>query len=145
MKRTFIFLNIFFTLIITGCSNIVEVSHNVNVPYEAIPELEVNTLTKITATATRGYLFHFLPMSGDNNYLYYNSSNNDDNSGYDKVKAAANFNALRKAPDADLIISPSYTIIVDNYFIFYKKVTVTVSGYPAKIKGFKNRSQITNY
>ncbi|HOJ37339.1 MAG TPA: hypothetical protein PLI27_08275 [Ignavibacteriales bacterium] len=141
MKKLIIFLT---ALFFYGCSSIVELNQGTNIKYETIPELEVYTDNKISATASRGYLFHFIPIAGDDNFMYFNQSNEYDNTGYDIVKAAANFKAFRKAPEADLLVTPSYSIVVDSYFLFYKKVTVTVFAYPAKIRSFKNKPLTTN-
>lgn len=131
-------------IIFSGCSTVIELNQGAKLSYETIPELEIQPDNKVTATASRSYLFHFIPVAGDDSFLYFNYTNGTDDTGYDLIKAAANFKALRKASDADLLVSPTYSIIVDNYFIFYKKVTVTVTAYPAKIRSFKNKPLVTN-
>lgn len=129
-------------IIVSGCSSTtIQTQQSVKVNYNVDPEIEVMMDKKITASAYRGYLFGFIPVSGDNNYLYYTYNyKNEDQTGYENIKAAANFNAIRKAPESDVVISPEYSVIVDNYFIFYKRITVNVTGYAGKIKGFRHKT-----
>ncbi len=99
-------------------------------------DIEVNMQRKLKGTAYAHYLFSWIHVSGNNKYLDgvgYNG--NEDWGRQGAVKAAAAYNAV-KHTNADVLVSPQY-VIRESGNIFWKTITVTVTGFAGRITNFK--------
>jgi len=85
---------------------------------------------EISGTASSGYLFSFIKVSGESKFadgITYGSGTSGE---YADLKSAAAYDAIKRY-GCDVLIAPRYIIETSNSF-FYRSVTVRVYGYPGK-------------
>jgi hypothetical protein len=99
-------------------------------------KVSVDINKKLTGEASAAYFLIF-KLNGDNNYATGVSYSGESSIGpkrYLKLKSAAAYKAINES-GADIIVHPNYVVSIER-FIFFKKVTVSVSGYYGKFTKF---------
>lgn len=98
-------------------------------------KVSVDMNKKLTGEANAAYFLIFR-LNGDSNFATGMSYSGDNglSKKYAKLKSAAAYKAINGS-EADIIVHPNYVISIER-FLFFKKVTVTVSGYAGKFTKF---------
>ncbi|MBT3235258.1 MAG: hypothetical protein HN353_04850 [Bdellovibrionales bacterium] len=122
---------------------------NVSLESKLTADIRVDLKKKLKGSATESVLFGFFQLEGSNKYLDGVTFGSDESSLFSsifgegaagKAKAAAAYNALKKAPGVDVIISPQYVLQEKSQFLgAYKKIRVVVTGYAGYIKRIKTK------
>ena len=136
-----LFINLIILFLLPSCSAThkshivapvaVSVSSNLNA------DVEVDMSRKLTGRAKGTYWFGLLKLTGDSSYL---DGYGDSLSPVGKVKSAAAFNALNRAGDVDVLVSPNYIVhqtLYPLYIFAFVTYDVEVTGYAGQIKDIR--------
>ena len=97
-------------------------------------KVNVDMSKKLTGEANASYFLIFR-LNGDSNFASGMSYSGDSEiKRYSKLKSAAAYKAINGS-DADIIVHPNYVVNIER-FLFFKKVTVSVSGYAGEFTKF---------
>lgn len=141
MKKDFIFLTVaMFIMMLSGCTSLTKSQFSSpfhgDVRASVKADIEIGEKISGYASATTVLkIFKFgMPTEFAEGVNYVNVRGFGDS--YSSLKEAAVYDAVSRS-NADIILAPSYTIEVKDYFLF-ATVNVTVMGYKGTIKGLKN-------
>jgi hypothetical protein len=143
-------------LVIIGCSTRTinkskdSAALNVSLTSKLSAEVRVDLNKKLKGTASESILFGIFQIEGTNKYIDGISFGGGNSSflsslflfgsgAAGRAKAAAAYNALKKAPGVDVIVSPQYVLQQKSQFFgAYKKIKAVVTGYAGHIKRIRN-------
>jgi hypothetical protein len=138
------------TLLMTGCSTTLNKSQqsssiDIATKTDLTADIDVNMSNVLKGSAKQVTILGFIDLEKAEQFVdgvTYNGASSGSSlfSGgiIESTKAAAAFRAIAKQ-DVDVLVAPQYLVRVDSKFMgFYKKVTVTVSGYAGKIRNIRS-------
>lgn len=151
MKSFIVLLTLSFLTV--GCSTTLNKSQpngalDLHVQSKLNADVEVDMNRQVKGSAHQVKLLWFIPIKQSKRFVDgVNFSAQE--SGFkffsggveDETKAAAAYNAV-VPNDVEVLVAPQYTMKVKSYlFGAWKEVTVSVTGYAGKIKGFKKSTK----
>ena len=138
---------------LTGCSTQINSSDSgsMNIPAMTIgpvddfrPLYQVDSQKKVKASSDVKILFWLFTWGSDNAFADNATLSKEGENFLGKIfpflnaketAAKAAFYKACKEAACDSIVAARYEITSDNYFFIYRKMTVEISGYPAKLSG----------
>lgn len=146
MKKTKLFLvTALMSAGLAGCSSVNQgtVSAPLETSLVSAQTAQLSVKPKASARSSQTTIFGFISVGGDNKYADGVSYAGDGSfagfSGFTpiaKIKAAAAYKILQQSK-ADVLLAPTYTVQVDDYFL-WQHYSAQVQAYPAKIVNITN-------
>lgn len=140
MRLCIVFLMIGLGILLDGCSSV-----SYEVP-ASLPQSKMNfnrndiaVMDAVTGESVKKWYFFGLVQSIDGHLIIFGFSNYqvEKSAGisvFDEVIQRAHYNALIKAPEADYLLSPKYTIKENGFIPFFYRKEVTIKGKPVIVK-----------
>jgi len=112
-------------------------------------DIDVDMSRKLKGVGSESVLFGMIKMKSARNYLDGVTYGGGESGGgffsdgaISRAKAAAAYDAIKKAGDVDVLVAPQYTVHQSKVFFgAYRTVSVQVVGYAGKIKSIKNANK----